>query len=182
VLRLGGVALAGGVAGAALLLLLPAEAFAKIVPALIAVALVLVVLQPTLARRMQKRRERSGESGDPHGGPALFGGIGLASMYGGYFGAAQGVIYMALMGLFLKDDLQRINAVKNVLGAIVNGAAAVFFLFVAHFDWWAVVLIAVGSAVGGQLGARIGRRLPPTALRALIVIVGVAAIVKLLLD
>lgn len=181
VLRLSGVALLGGVAGAALLLKLPAEAFTKIVPALIAVALVLVVLQPALARRVQKRRERTGDADDPHGGPTLLGGIGVASMYGGYFGAAQGVIYMALMGLFLKDDLQRINAVKNVLGAIVNGAAAVFFLFVAHFDWWAVVLIAVGSAVGGQLGARIGRRLPPTALRALIVIVGIAAIVKLLL-
>jgi uncharacterized protein len=182
VLRLGGIALAGGVAGAALLLELPADAFAKIVPALIAVALVLVVLQPALARRVQKRRERNGGNAHPDGGPVLLGGIGLASMYGGYFGAAQGVIYMALMGLFLKDDLQRINAVKNVLGAIVNGAAAVFFLFVAHFNWWAVVLIAVGSAVGGQLGARIGRRLPPTALRALIVVVGVAAIVKLLLD
>lgn len=182
VLRLSGVALLGGVAGAALLLKLPAEAFTKIVPALIAVALVLVVLQPALARRVQKRRERTGDADDPHGGPTLLGGIGVASMYGGYFGAAQGVIYMALMGLFLKDDLQRINAVKNVLGAIVNGSAAVFFLFVAHFNWWAVVLIAVGSAVGGQLGARVGRRLPPTALRALIVIVGVAAIVKLLLD
>jgi uncharacterized membrane protein YfcA len=181
VLRLGGVALVGGVAGAALLLKLPSEAFTKIVPALIAVALVLVVLQPVLTRKVRERRERNGGTAQQDGGPVLLGGLGLASMYGGYFGAAQGVIYMALMGLFLKDDIQRLNAVKNVLGAVVNGAAAVFFLFVAHFDWWAVVLIAVGSAIGGQLGARIGRRLPPTALRALIVIVGVAAIVKLLI-
>ena len=85
----------------------------------------------------------------------------LASVYGGYFGAAQGVIYLALMGLLLDDDLQRINAVKNVLAAVVNGIAAVFFLFVADFDWTAVLLIAIGSAVGGQIGARIGRKLAP---------------------
>jgi len=182
VLRLGTAALVGALAGAALLITLPSEAFDMIVPVLVALALVLVIAQPRLSRAIQRRRERTGDPAHPHGGPALLGGITLASMYGGYFGAAQGVVYLALMGLLIRDDLQRINAVKNILGAVVNGAAAVFFLFVADFDWTAVLLIAVGSAVGGQLGAHLGRKLPPTALRAVIVAVGVVAILQLVLD
>lgn len=181
VLLLGVVALAGALAGAALLITLPSSAFDMIVPALIGVALFLVVLQPWLARLTQRRRERRGTTPHPNGGALLPGGLLLASAYGGYFGAAQGIIYLALMGMFLDESLQRINAVKNVLGAIVNGAAAAFFLFVADFDWTAVLLIAVGSAVGGQFGALIGRRMPPAALRAVIVAVGTVAIVQLLL-
>ena len=181
VLRLGAVAVLGSLLGASLLISLPSDAFALIVPGLIAVALVLVVVQPRLSRLVQRRRERRGEQPSPHGGPVLMSGMGLASAYGGYFGAAQGVLYLALMGLLLHEDIQRMNAVKNVLSAIVNGVAAVFFLFVADFDWTAVLLIAVGSAAGGQLGARIGRRLPPTALRAVIVLVGLGAITQLLL-
>ncbi|WP_138899676.1 sulfite exporter TauE/SafE family protein, partial [Streptomyces chryseus] len=118
---------------------------------------------------------------DPDGGPLLITGLLLASVYGGYFTAAQGIIYVALMGMLLTDTLQRVNATKNVLAAIVNTVAATFFLFAADFDWTAVALIAVGSTLGGQLGAKIGRRLPPTALRALIVAVGTVAIVQLLL-
>ncbi|MEE1941500.1 sulfite exporter TauE/SafE family protein [Streptomyces sp. TRM 70361] len=182
VLRLSGAAFVGALAGAALLVTLPSEAFNMIVPVLIALALVLVVAQPRLAGAIRRRRERGGGAAPHrHGGPVLLGGITLSSAYGGYFGAAQGVIYLALMGLLIPDDLQRINAVKNILGAVVNGTAALFFLFVADFDWTAVLLIAVGSAAGGQLGARLGRRLPPTALRAVIVTVGVAAILQLLL-
>ncbi|MFI7246511.1 sulfite exporter TauE/SafE family protein [Streptomyces qinglanensis] len=181
VLRLGLVALLGGLAGAILLLTLPSSAFDTIVPVLIALALVLVVLQPRLAAAVRRRRERDSSGGHPHGGVPLQGGILFASAYGGYFGAAQGVIYLALMGLLIPDDLQRINAVKNVLGAVVNGTAAVFFLFVADFDWTAVVLIALGSAAGGQLGARVGRKLAPGVLRGVIVVVGLAAIVQLLL-
>lgn len=180
VLRLGGVALCGGMAGAALLVTLPSSAFDLIVPVLIGLALILVIVQPRLAKAVQNRRERNGSTPRPHGGPVLLGGIALSSAYGGYFGAAQGVIYIALMGLLLHEDLQRINAVKNILGAVVNGAAAVFFLFVAEFDWTAVLLIATGSAVGGVVGAKIGRKLPPTVLRAVIVAVGIAAIVQLL--
>jgi uncharacterized protein len=85
------------------------------------------------------------------------------------------------MGLLLQDDPQRVNALKNVLGVVVNGVAAVFFLFVARFDWSAVGLVAGGAALGGLIGARVGRRLPPTALRAVIVVVGLAAIARLLL-
>ncbi|MGP4001899.1 sulfite exporter TauE/SafE family protein [Streptomyces sp. 8N706] len=181
VIRLGVTALIGGLAGAALLVTLPSAAFDAIVPALIALALVLVVLQPRLARAVQRHREQNGDGTPSDGGPLLLVGLLSASVYGGYFGAAQGVLYLSLMGLLLNDDLQRINAVKNILAAVVNGVAALFFLFVAEFDWYAVLLIAVGSTLGGQLGAKIGRRLPPTALRAVIVAVGTAAIVQLLL-
>ncbi|MEU7167543.1 sulfite exporter TauE/SafE family protein [Streptomyces morookaense] len=177
----GGTALVGGLAGAVLLLALPSKAFDTIVPALIGLALVLVVLQPRLARALARRHERNGTEAPAHGGPVLLIGLLLASAYGGYFGAAQGVMYLSLMGLLLNDQLQRINALKNVLALVVNGVAALFFLFVASFDWKAVLLIAAGSTLGGQLGAGIGRRLPPTALRGVIVAVGVVAIVQMLL-
>ncbi|MCW5249786.1 sulfite exporter TauE/SafE family protein [Streptomyces sp. SHP 1-2] len=181
VLRLGAAAAVGGLAGATLLLSLPATAFETIVPVLVALALVLVILQPRISRAVQARRERRGTPVRADGGPVLFGGLLLSSVYGGYFTAAQGIIYLSLMGMLMNDSLQRLNAVKNVLAAIVNGIAAAFFLFVADFDWTAVLLIAVGSALGGQIGARIGRRLPPAALRAFIVVVGSFAIAQLLL-
>lgn len=181
-LRLGLASLAGGLTGAWLLLQLPSRAFDAIVPALIGIALLLVVLQPRFARTLRARREREGSVPDEHGGPLLVLGVGLCGVYGGYFGAAQGVILLGLMGTLLHDDLQRINATKNILALIVNAVAAIFFLFVADFDWAAVGLIAAGAFLGGMLGARVGRRLPPAALRAVIVVVGTAAIVKLLLD
>ncbi|MEV7513339.1 sulfite exporter TauE/SafE family protein [Streptomyces sp. NPDC091201] len=181
ILRLGSVSLVGGLAGAALLLALPSDSFDTIVPVLIGLALVLVVLQPRLAAALRRRQEAAGgDAGHPDGGPTLLGGMLFSSAYGGYFGAAQGVLYLALMGLLLRDDMQRINAVKNVIAALVNGIAAVFFLFVAEFDWTAVLLIAVGSTIGGQIGAKVGRRLSPTVLRGVIVTVGLVAIVQLL--
>ncbi|MFF3562816.1 sulfite exporter TauE/SafE family protein [Streptomyces sp. NPDC002574] len=179
-LRFGAAALCGGLAGAVLLLALPSSAFDTIVPILIGLALVLVVVQPRLSRALQARRAGNGTHAPEHGGVLLPLGLLVASVYGGYFGAAQGVIYLSLMGVLLDESWQRINAVKNVLALIVNGVAAVFFLFVADFDWAAVGLIAAGAAVGGVIGARIGRRLPPTALRGVIVVVGIAAIVQLL--
>jgi hypothetical protein len=179
-LRLGAVCLIGGATGAILLVNLPSKAFQAIVPALIALALVLVVIQPRLARAIQARRERTGSAAPVHGGPVLLIGILLASVYGGYFGAAQGVLYLSLMGLLLDETLQRINGLKNVLAAMVNGIAALFFIVIAHMDWAVVALIAAGATIGGLIGARVGRRLPPVALRGLIVVVGIAAIVQLL--
>lgn len=182
ILRLGTAALIGGLCGAMLLLLLPPTAFETIVPVLVALALVLVVLQPRISAAVQRRRERKGNE-DPHpdGGPLLITSVMLASVYGGYFTAAQGIIYLSLMGMLLHDSLQRLNATKNVLAAIVNSVAAIFFLFVAHFDWTAVLLIAVSSAIGGQIGAKIGRKLSPVVLRTTIVVVGTVAIVQLLM-
>jgi uncharacterized membrane protein YfcA len=104
----------------------------------------------------------------------------LAGVYGGYFGAAQGILLLAILGLALPDDLHRVNALKNVLAAIVNGVAALLFIAIAHVAWGPAALIAAGSVVGAQLAARYGRRLSPQALRAVIVAVGIAAIVQLL--
>ncbi|MDT9695722.1 sulfite exporter TauE/SafE family protein [Streptomyces sp. P17] len=170
----------GAVTGAALLPALPAEVFETVVPVLVGLALVLVAVQPLIRGRMRQRRARAGRSARPDGGPLLLAGLTLASVYGGYFSAAQGIIYVSLMGLSLDDDLQRLNAVKNVLVAVVNSVAALFFLVAADFDWRAVALLAIGSAAGGQLGARVGRRLSPAVLRALIVTVGSTAILVML--
>lgn len=180
-LRLGGACVVGGATGALLLVNLPSGAFHAIVPVLIGIALVMVVLQPRLTRVIHARRQRKGSAAPVNGGPVLLLGMLLASVYGGYFGAAQGVLYLSLMGLLLDETLQRINGLKNVLAAIVNGIAALFFIVIAHMDWVAVALIAAGATIGGLIGARVGRRLPPTALRGLIVAVGIAAIVQLLL-
>jgi uncharacterized membrane protein YfcA len=181
IVRLSIGALLGGLTGATLLLALPSTAFETIVPVLVTLALLLVILQPRISAAVQRRRDRTGAVAHPDGGPLLFTGIMLASVYGGYFTAAQGIIYLSLMGMLVDDTMQRLNATKNVLAAVVNSVAALFFLFVADFDWTAVVLIAVGSAIGGQIGARVGRRLSPGFLRAMIVVVGTAAIVQLLL-
>jgi uncharacterized protein len=144
------------------------------VPGFIAIALVLIVAQPRLARALEHRRH-------PHGnaGPAATAGVYCSSVYGGYFGAAQGILLLAILGLALDEDLQRINALKVVLAGLVNLVAGIVFVFAAHIAWLATLLIAVGSTIGGALGARAGRRLPEPALRAVIVVVGIAAIVRL---
>ena len=175
VLRLGAATSAGALVGAALLLALPDRAFEAIVPAIIALALVLVILQPRIARRLEERR-----AARPHGGPGVAAAVAGVGVYGGYFGAAQGVLLLAVLGSGLRDDLQRVNALKNVLAATANLVSGLVFVFAADVAWEVVGLLAAGSIVGGQLGARYGRRLPAGALRALIVAVGIAAIVGLL--
>jgi uncharacterized protein len=168
----------GGIAGAVLLLSLPASAFKRIVPAFIAIALVLIVLQPRLSRALAARRTRprGHDRAGPVGTVATFG----SGVYGGYFGAAQGILLLAILGLSLEgEDLQRINALKVVLAGLVNLVAGVVFIFAAHVAWLPALLIAIGSIIGGVLGARYGRRLPPAVLRAVIVVVGISAIVRL---
>jgi uncharacterized membrane protein YfcA len=166
----------GAVAGAVLLLELPADAFKAIVPVLIALALVLVVFGKQVTAWLTAR----GRGATEHVTVALWTVSFATGVYGGYFGAAQGVLLMGFLGLFLAESLQRQNALKNVLAGVTNLVAAVVFVFVTHVDWTAAGLIAAGSIVGGLLGAKIGRRLSPVVLRATIVVVGVAAIVKLL--
>jgi hypothetical protein len=244
IIRLGSASAGGGLVGAILLLVLPAEAFKAIVPALIGVAVVMVLIQPRLARWMARRQlaRSAGRAGDGDlaaqadgadpghgtggtgggggtggtggaraangngaasragaatavgvlpatavsgraeaiGGPVLWFLVFCAGVYGGYFGAAQGVLLIGMLGIAFSDSLQRVNAVKNVLAGLVNGVAAVVFIALTHIDWKVAGLIAAGSIIGGQVGARIGRRLPPWGLRLLIVCVGVAALVKLL--
>lgn len=168
--------LCGGVIGAVLLLSLPASAFKAIVPVFIAIALVLIVVQPRISALLAKHRPRPRSRVGPVATLAVFG----AGMYGGYFGAAQGILVLATLSLSLDDDLQRLNAVKVVLTGLVNLVSGIVFVFAAHVAWAPATLIAGGSLLGGLLGAHAGRRLPPAALRAVIVIVGIAAIVHLL--
>jgi uncharacterized membrane protein YfcA len=174
-LRFGVASTLGGIAGAIALLVLPASAFKAIVPAFIVVALVLIVLQPRLNRALAARRPPGG-----HEGPLMRAAVFGTGVYGGYFGAAQGILLLGILGLALPDDLHRVNALKNVLALLVNLVAGVVFALVADVAWDAAALLAVGAAAGGQVGARYGRRLPPGALRVVIVVVGCTAIVRLL--
>ena len=226
-IRLGSASVCGGLVGAILLLTLPQSAFKDIVPALIGLAVVMVIIQPRLARWVAERQRARAALATPDGAGAGAGGAGaegmgrgggasagaegggadgasavavaappavaeaiggpvlwvlvfLAGIYGGYFGAAQGVLLIGMLGIALNDSLQRINAAKNVLAGLVNGLAAVVFILATHVDWGVAGLIAAGSIIGGQVGARIGKRLPPWGLRVLIVCVGTAALIKLL--
>jgi uncharacterized membrane protein YfcA len=165
----------GALIGATLLLTLPKGAFKAVVPVLIVVALVLVVVQPRLSAAVAARGTRP-----HHGGTFLAVAVLLTGVYGGYFGAAQGVLLMGLLGTLLAEDLQVLNGIKNVLALTANLVAAIVFISVEHIDWQAAGLIAGGSVIGGVLGARLARTLPPAALRGIIVIVGTVAIVRLL--
>lgn len=175
-LRLGTASVLGGITGAALLLVLPASAFEAIVPVFIAIALALIVLQPRLNRMLAKHVGDLGRRGQALTLLAIY----TTGVYGGYFGAAQGILLLGILGLALAQDLHRTNALKNVLAGLVNGVAGVFFIVAAHVEWGPAAIIAVSSIVGAQIGARYGRRLPPMALRGLIIVVGVTAIVRLL--
>ena len=173
--RLVPASVVGGVTGAVLLLLLPSAVFRRVVIVLIAIALVLVVFQPAISRRLAQRHGTRHRVTLPL---AVL--VGLGGVYGGYFGAAQGIVLIALLGIFLDDHLQRLNGVKNVLAMTVNLVASAVFILSTEVDWKIVACIAVGSVVGGQVGATYGRRLDPRALRVLIVLVGLTALVQLI--
>ncbi|HJX43826.1 MAG TPA: sulfite exporter TauE/SafE family protein [Geodermatophilus sp.] len=181
VLRLLPASALGALTGAFLLLHLPAEAFEAVVPALVGLAVVLVAVQPLLTRRLATRRS------DPRTTPRGWRLTGLLAAayatgsYGGYFAASQGVLQVGVFGLLLREPLQRLNALKNVLSAAVNASAALAYVLVAtdRVDWTAAALVAAGSLAGGLLGARYGRRLRPAVLRTAIVVLGVVAVVVL---
>lgn len=174
-IRLGIMSVLGGATGAVLLLVLPAAAFKAIVPFFIALALALTLLQPRLSRWLDRREI------DLDGGSAVLLPLAvyMVGVYGGYFGAAQGILLLGILGVTLTQDLHRTNALKNVLAGLTNGVAGLYFVFAAHVEWAPAAIIAVTSIVGAQLGARYGRRLHPDVLRALIVVVGISAIVRL---
>jgi uncharacterized protein len=181
-LRLVPASVLGALTGAFLLLHLPASAFEAVVPVLIGIAVVLVAVQPVLQRSLPARSGT--DSTTPVRGrrlAALFAGAYATGAYGGYFAASQGVLQIGIFGLLLRDSLQRLNAIKNVLTLTVNTVAAGAYVVVAtdRVDWAAAGLLAAGSLVGGAVGARYGRRLPSAVLRTAIVVLGLVAIVVL---
>ena len=169
----------GSIIGALLLLWLPPDAFEAIVPVLIAIGVLLVVLGPRLQEWAKSNHEEGARTPVSHA-VALMGGVLFAGVYGGYFGAAQGVILIGLLSVLATEPLQSLNGLKNALGTIVNAVCSLVFIIAAPdlVDWSIVALVAVGAVVGGVLGAKFGRRLPPPVLRGVIVLVGLAGLVK----
>ncbi|MBO3742557.1 sulfite exporter TauE/SafE family protein [Actinoplanes flavus] len=174
-LPLGAAAVAGAIGGALLLLVLPEATFGAVVPVLISLALVLIILQPWIVRALRRRT-----AGGPRPvGPALIGAVFAAGVYGGYFGAALGVLLLGVLGILVSPNLQQVNGLKNIIAGLANTVAAVVFVAAGVVEWLPALLIALGSVAGGMLGARYGRRLPDAALRAVIVAVGLTAVIRM---
>ena len=167
--------LIGGALGAALLLMLPQTVFGFIVPVLVGFAVLLVIFQPRISAWLAPTG-----SAPAWARYAVPFGIFLTAIYGGYFGAAQGVILMGVLTVLLRDPIQQLNALKNVLSGATNLVSALIFVAVAHVDWQAAGVIAVSSIIGGQAGSAVGRRLNPLVLRLVIVAAGAVALIKLL--
>lgn len=185
-LRWAPMSLLGGIAGALLLLVLDPDAFRAIVPVLIGLGVLLVALGPRLTAWSAARRGETSSTalGEHSRRRALVLAVLVlaTSVYGGYFGAAQGVILMGVFTTLTSESLQSLNGIKNVLSTIVNAVAALTFVLVApdQVDWRVAGLIAAGAFAGGVIGSRVGRRLPPDGLRAVIIVIGVVAIVRML--
>lgn len=177
--RLVPMSLVGAVVGALALLVLPPSAFNAIVPVLIFLGVLLVLVGPRLQAMAAARHS---EEEVPWHRYVMQGGVFVAGVYGGYFGAAQGVLLMGVMSALSSERLQRLNGYKNVLSTVVNAVAAVTFMIVAwhRISWPVAGLIALGALIGGYIGSTVGRRLPPVVLRGFIVVIGVVAIVKIL--
>ena len=171
----------GALVGATALLVLPAAAFTAAVPVLLLAAAALVAVQPLLSRWLARRGGRAGTVLEPGARVGLWlpVGVGLSGVYGGYFGAAQGVLLLGLLGVAL-GDLQTANGVKNLVAGGVNLVAGALFALAAPVNWAIAGLLAVGSVAGGALGAHVGQKLPDKALRAVVVVIGVVAAVRAL--
>jgi uncharacterized protein len=171
----------GGLTGAIVLLILPESAIDWIVPVLILVACGLMAVQPRLTAWITARRADGRSTPAHEGGALLLAGVYATGIYGGYFGAGQSVILIALLAILIADDLQRLNGLKNAIAFVINAMAAVLFIAVAPVAWEAVLLIAIGSIVGGQVGATVGRRMSPTILRIAVIAIGLIVAIRLLL-
>lgn len=157
----------GGALGAGLLLVTPPGAFEKVVPVLVAGAAAVLLFQPRIRAAVLRK------VGDDHrGGPLVLAGILAVGVYGGYFGAAAGVMLLALLLVALPVSLLQGNAIKNVLLGMSNAVATVGFALFAPVDWWAVLPLALGALVGARLGPVVARHLPGTALRVGIALAG----------
>lgn len=171
-------AIAGAALGASLVLLLPEVVFETAVPWLILTATILVAVQPLVSRWTKRAQSaNAGEGTALHHPTALPPVVAAAGVYGGYFGAGQGVVFMAILGWLYDRSPQHANAAKNLFAAGANITAAVVFVIAGRIWWWAALAIALGALVGGTVGARGARRLSPTALRTVVVLVGVIAAV-----
>ena len=163
----------GAAAGTAILLVAPADSFRALVPYLVLAACALLAFQPALIRAAGRHRAE-------HPGVPLHAGTFAASVYGGYFGGALGIVLLALLGALLTDGLHRLNALKGLLSLIVGIVGAVGFAVFGPVAWGAAALVAGGSLLGGRAGAGLARRLSPGVLRWAIVVYGVTAAVILL--
>jgi hypothetical protein len=195
VIRMALLSAVGGVIGAGLLLVAPAETFTSVVPWLLVLAAGLAAAQPRVTEALRRRENLAALSAgmsltepppaelvDRITRPLSFGllvGVAATGVYGGYFGAAQGVILLTMLGIWWSADLHRANGAKVVLAGTANLVSAGIFAFSGHVDWRIAALIAVGSALGGVIGANVARRIPAPALRVVIVVVGLAAAVAL---
>jgi uncharacterized protein len=175
--RLGFASIIGATGGAILLLVLPASAFRAVVPAFIGLGVFAILVGPYVTKLLARRDLHASEAS---GGLWTFLGVVLCGVYGGYFGAGQGLLFIAVLGIALADTIHRLNALRNMLAGLANTIAAVVFIFSAHIAWAAAGLLAIGSIAGGWVGVHIGRRLPPMFYRAVIAAVGIVAFVKLL--
>ena len=177
--RLVFAAIIGGLTGGALLVLLPVRAFDAVVPWLLVLAAVLAALQPRIAAAIAVRRAARGTEEGPSSpvSAGVFLLILLTGIYGGYFGAAQGVMLLVVLGLALGGPLNELNGVKNILGGTANLVAAILFITISEVDWTVAGLVALGATIGGGLGGRYGRRLPSSALRVLLVSIAIIAAV-----
>jgi len=180
ILALGAISAAGAVIGAVLLLISSAALFERIVPWLIFLACGLLAAQTRLARLVRDRRPDGPADADGHTAP-LFAAQFLAAAYGAYFGAGVGIMMLAILGIFLADNLQRLNALKGLLSFLISVVAAVSFLLFADVSLLAVAVMAVASLLGGQLGVLLARRLDDRTLRWLVIAFGVAVGLRLLL-
>ncbi len=172
----------GALFGAILLLKLPSDVFDAVIPVLVIVAATLMLLQPRVAARVAAAREARGRTSQ-HIEAGFVAPIVcfIAGIYGGYFGAAQGIILLATLGVLMPDTLPRTNALKNVLAMTVNAVAALIFVAIGDVAWEAVALIAVGSVVGAFGGAHFGKKVPVKVLRGFIVVLGYGVALKLVL-
>ncbi|MHA7296196.1 sulfite exporter TauE/SafE family protein [Pseudarthrobacter sp. MDT3-1] len=178
-LKLLPASLLGGITGAWLLLHLPEKVFHYVAPVLLVLALLMVVFQPRLQAWVRNREENAEHAiKDKHHGILLIVLVYLAGVYGGYFVAAQGILLVGILGVFLTGTIQNANAMKNILVLGVNLVAAVSYLLFAfdRINWLVVLLIAVSSTIGGLLGSKVGRRLSPAVLRTVIFALGLMAL------
>lgn len=165
------IAAACSIVGAVLLLAFPARAFEVVAPVLLLAASGITAAQPALARWAQ-----SAHAGR-HRHLRLA--IGAISVYGGYFGTGIGVLFFAALGVFIDDSARRLNATKQMLALVCNGVAGLLFAFVAPVRWSAAAVLAVSSALGGPIGARLSRHISATTLRLVVCVVGAVAAVVL---